>query len=175
MKRYFDALKKGDSLENIPAVEERPQRGLSVVGTPTSGVPKTTFGGTSGSGLSTTLQPSQTFAYKGRTWTTDSFLSLLDMLDGETVRQHFPPTTWAQFPDIVRQRIRTKAAEDQHLAYAESLISIERFLIMLRETDAIFDRSKPTTFNWWGAVGDPLGKIIDGEVPVKKKKKHDRK
>lgn len=175
MKLYFDALKNGDSLENIPAAEEKPQRGLSVVGTPTSGVPKTTFGGTSGGGLSTTSQPPQTFTYKGRPWTTDSFLSLLDTLDGETVRQQFPPATWAQFPDSVRQRVQAKAAEDQHLAQAESLISIGQFLTMLRETDAIFDGSKPTTFNWWGAVGDPLGKVIDGDVPVKKKKKHARK
>lgn len=39
------------------------------------------------------------------------------------------------------------------------------------ETDAIYDGTKPKTFNWWGSVGLPGGKVIDGEVPVKKDKK----
>lgn len=46
---------------------------------------------------------------------------------------------------------------------------------LLKETDAIYDGSKPTTFNWWGAVGLPGGKIIDGDVPVKKKHKKEKK
>ena len=43
-------------------------------------------------------------------------------------------------------------------------------------TGAVYDGSKPTTFNYWGAVGLPGGKVIDGEVPVKKqkRKKHAR-
>jgi hypothetical protein len=40
----------------------------------------------------------------------------------------------------------------------------------LSETDAVYDGSSGT-FNWWGAVGSPGGKVIDGDVPVRKRKK----
>lgn len=39
------------------------------------------------------------------------------------------------------------------------------------ETDAIYDGTPPTTFNWWGSVGLAGGKVIDRDVPVKKKRK----
>ena len=48
-------------------------------------------------------------------------------------------------------------------------------------TGAVYDGSKGT-FNWWGAVGQPSGKIIDGwpigtkeDKAEKKKKKKRRK
>jgi hypothetical protein len=175
MKVYFDALKDGKSLESIPPVEEKPQKGLSVVGTPTAAAPKPTFGGTSGGGMTTTSQQPVTFQFNGRTWTPETFKAqVLDFLEPEDIHTELPPQSWSQFPEPVRRMIQAKAGQ-QNLAKAESLLTIDQFLTMLRETDAIFDGSKPTTFNWWGAVGDPLGKVIDGDVPVKKKKKHARK
>jgi len=44
-------------------------------------------------------------------------------------------------------------------------------------TGAVYDGTKPKDgdgFNWWGAVGNPMGTSIKGE-PIKRKKKHDRK
>lgn len=44
--------------------------------------------------------------------------------------------------------------------------SIRRHTVM-KETEAIYDGSQGT-FNWWGAVGKPGGKCIEGDIPVKK-------
>lgn len=46
-------------------------------------------------------------------------------------------------------------------------------------TGAVYDPKAKGDFNWWGAVGDPLGKTIKGQDPIqnwtKKKKKKKRK
>jgi len=41
-------------------------------------------------------------------------------------------------------------------------------------TGAVFDSKAKGTFNWWGAPGS-TGKVIDGDVPVHKDKKHKKK
>lgn len=59
---------------------------------------------------------------------------------------------------------------------------MKTFINWLQEmvgTGAIYDGTKPKDgggFNWWGAVGDPLGVSIEGDpIKPKKRKKHGRK
>jgi hypothetical protein len=71
----------------------------------------------------------------------------------------------------------TRLLEPEVLRKVEQMMSFTewknfKLLDSLKETEAVYDGSKPTTFNWWGAVGLKGGKVIDGEVPVGKKKKH---
>jgi hypothetical protein len=57
-------------------------------------------------------------------------------------------------------------------------LALRRFKEWLKsqnEGDAVYDGSKPTTFNWAGAVGLPQGKVIDGDVPTEKEKKREHK
>jgi hypothetical protein len=56
-----------------------------------------------------------------------------------------------------------------------ALRRFKEWLKAVEEGDAIYDGSKPTTFNWAGAVGLPQGKVIDGDIPVKKDKKSEHK
>lgn len=57
----------------------------------------------------------------------------------------------------------------------EKNIRFKEWLLKNEYTYAVYDGSKPTTFNWEGSVGLPGGKVIDGDVPVKKKKKRKKK
>lgn len=57
----------------------------------------------------------------------------------------------------------------------ENSKSFKTWLKSLEETYAIYDGSPPTTFNWEGSVGLPGGKVIDGDVLPKKKKRKNKK
>jgi hypothetical protein len=61
---------------------------------------------------------------------------------------------------------RTGTNESNFISFADWK---NRKLIEMAGTSAVYDGTKPKTFNWWGAVGSS-GKVIDGDVPVKKKK-----
>jgi hypothetical protein len=58
-------------------------------------------------------------------------------------------------------------------------LELRRFKAWLSEcgggTDAVYDGTKPKTFNWEGSVGLPFGKVIDGDVDMKKEKSSERK
>lgn len=176
MERYFTMLRKGEPLEFAQPAEEKP--GLKVVGkTPTAPVvapAKPTFGGTSGGGMTTTSQPPQQgFEFNGQYYDSEEdFFDTFGELDRETMDKYMPPSTWHQIPAPIREKLKAQYNKENMTGLQKAeMLSINQYLTMLRETDAIFDGSKPTTFNWWGAVGHPLGKVIDGDVPVKKKKR----
>jgi hypothetical protein len=176
MAKYFTMLRDGEPLEFAPPAEEKP--GLKVVGqTPTVPVTapaKPTFGGTSGGGLSTTNQPPQQgFEFHGQYYDSEQdFFDIVGDFDRATMDEYMPPNTWQQLPPHIRDKVTAQYNRENMTGLQKvEMMSIHQYLTMLRETDAVFDGSKPTTFNWWGAVGDPLGKVIDGDVPVKKKKR----
>jgi hypothetical protein len=171
IEKYIRMLQNGESLEGIPAIEEKP--GMRVVGSGKAVSPaKPVFGGT-------TAPPAMptSITHNGMDWDADEFQGHYSSLSPQDFDNEFPVGNWTQYPEPVRAGLHAQKTRHSTtgLRQAESLISINDYFTLLKETDAIYDGSKPTTFNWWGAVGDPLGKVIDGDVPVKKKKKHGRK